>query len=77
MSKHEPIGGDTKVFAVGETDYYDKDAGDFKTKQYAKVDMGDDITANDVGMVVDLLNEYGANEIRDFVLQNDSPSDNE
>ena len=63
-----PIGGDTKVFALGEMDYYDKKEGDFDTRKFAKVQMGEGVSANDVGMVVDLLNEYGPEAIRNKVL---------
>ena len=66
-----PIGGGTKVSGLGERDYYDEDEGDFGTERFAKVKMGDDVSANDVGMVVDLLNKYDAETIRGMVLNDE------
>jgi len=70
-----PIGGDVKVIGVGESDYYDEDKGDFETRRFAKVTIDDETTPNDVGKVVDLLNEYDAETIRETILQRSGKSD--
>jgi len=76
MSKSDsPIGGDVKVIGVEQSDYYDEDEGDFGTRKLTKVATGDDVTANDVGKVVDLLNEFDAETIRETMLQRSGDSE--
>lgn len=76
MSKSDsPIGGDVKVVGVEQSDYYDEDEGDFGTRKLTKVATGDDVAPNDVGMVVDLLNEFDAETIRETMLQRSGDSE--
>jgi len=75
MSKTDsPIGGDVKVVGVEQSDYYNEDEGNFGTRKLTKVATGDEVTANDVGMVVDLLNEFDAEAIRETMLQRSGDS---
>ncbi|QAS68880.1 hypothetical protein HFTV1-gp47 [Haloferax tailed virus 1] len=72
MSEHkvdEPIGGENRVIGKSEQDYYDKEKGDFRTRELAKVRTGSGVSINDSGMVVDLLNDYDAKEIRRAVIR--------
>jgi len=57
-----------KTHYGGEQDYYDEEAGDFGTQHVAKVLVEEKSEVNEVGKVVDLLNEFSGDEIREEML---------